>query len=357
MHITIDCRMWGNKFGGIGRYTKEIVLRLFNHPHWKFTLLCSAEVCNDLEPYQNETIHLVSCSAKIFSLKEQWEIWRKVPRCDLFWCPYMNVPFLKTRAERSVVTLHDVFHVANPQYYSRLKHIIIAPYYFFSTHNSDLILTVSHFSKSEIEKYFGKCIAGKVKVVYNGCEIHADDILPQKIEKKYFLFVGSIKPHKNLKNALLGFQKLGDKDYQFIIVGKKEGFITADYEVHDLVIRINQQGEKVLFTGNIDDRELYAWYKGASALVMPSFYEGFGLPLVEAMYFNIPIICSDIPALKEIGKEFVRYFNPHSIDDICYQMQEIIQQHKQVKYPSWRSWQNAANDIATLFEALIIHHK
>lgn len=354
MHITIDCRMWGEKFGGIGRYTKEIVLYLITHKNWEFSLLYSTQAFKDLQFDQNKNIQLIPCDAKIFSLKEQWEVWKKVPRCDLFWSPYMNIPFIRTRAKKQVVTLHDVFHIANPQYYSKLKQIAIAPYYFFSTRNSNLILTVSQFSKSEILKYFGKRIANKVSVVYNGCEIQEDNIVAKNIGKKYFLFVGSIKPHKNLKNALLGFKEFSNDDYQFIIVGKKEGFITGDNEVFDLVTLINKEKEKVLFTGNINDQELYAWYKGASALIMPSLYEGFGLPIVEAMHFNIPIISSDIPVLKEIGKKYISYFNPYDPSSIKEKMVQISQHTTSVSYPKWRTWAETAENIAQLFEQITI---
>lgn len=352
MHITIDCRMWGEKYGGIGRYTKEIVLYLIANKKWEFTLLYSSQAFQDLHSFQNKNIHLIPCNAKIFSLKEQWEVWRKVPQCDLFWSPYMNIPFIHTKAKKQVVTLHDVFHIANPQYYSRLKKIAIAPYYFFSTRNSNLILTVSQFSKSEIHKYFGKRIADKVSVIYNGCEIQEDNIVAKDIKKKYFLFVGSIKPHKNLKNALLGFKEFNNDDFQFIIVGKKEGFITGDSEVFNLVTQINKEKEKVLFTGNINDQELYSWYKGANALVMPSFYEGFGLPIVEAMHFNLPIICSDIPIFKEICKDKVLYFNPHSHSDICQKMNEILQMPNP-HYNDWYKWSFTANKIGEIFQELI----
>ena len=90
---------------------------------------------------------------------------------------------------------------------------------------------------------------------------------------------------------------------KFVIVGKKEGFITADKEVLDLVEKINICENSVFFTGNVNDLELYAWYKGATALIFPSYYEGFGLPIIEAMQFGLPIICSDIPVFREIGKD------------------------------------------------------
>lgn len=354
MHITIDCRMWGEKYGGIGRYTKEITLYLITHKQWEFTLLIYPEVYKDLSIYQKTPIKLIICYARIFSLKEQWEVWRKIPICDIFWSPYMNIPFLKVKAKKQVVTLHDVFHIANPQYYSLLKRIAIAPYYYFSTRCSNKILTVSNFSKSEINKYFGKRIADKVSVIYNGCEIKDKGIQPKETGFKYFLFVGSIKPHKNLKNTLLGFKQLKNKDYKLIIVGKKEGFITGDQNIFNLVNQINAETEKVLFTGNINDQELFAWYKGASALVMPSYYEGFGLPIVEAMHFNIPIIASDIPVLREIGKNYISYFNPYDSNDIKDKMSQIMGNSIPIiKYPPWRTWAETAKDVAHIFEQII----
>lgn len=79
--------------------------------------------------------------------------------------------------------------------------------------------------------------------------------------------MGSVKPHKNLKNALLAFRQLKKHNMKFVIVGKKEGFITADKEVLDLVEKINICENSVFFTGNVNDLELYAWYKGATALI------------------------------------------------------------------------------------------
>lgn len=351
MNITIDCRMWGEHFGGIGRYTKEIVLYLIAHNDWEYTLLCSSDAYLEFLSYQRSNIHIVPCTAGVFSLKEQWEMWCKVPRCDVFWCPYINIPFVRTRAKKQVVTMHDVFHIANRQYYNRLKQWAIAPYYFFSTRRSDMILTVSQFSKDEIGKYFGDKVKGKVHVVYNGFGIDSRDAVAKQTGYRYFLFVGSIKPHKNLKNALLAFDKYDDHDFRFVVVGKKEGFITGDSEVFRMVERMNRDRERVIFTGNISDGELYGWYMGASALVMPSLYEGFGLPLVEAMHFNIPIICSDIPVFHELCHDKVIYFNPLDPCDIAEQMR-VVTTLSSASYPKWRNWTTAAEETERLLMQL-----
>ena len=355
MKITIDCRMWGKKYGGIGRYIQEIVLNLIQTKSWIFVLIISDNsIKQEIESFVKDSIVEIKyyiCRAKMFSLAEQIELPRIIPSCDIFWSPYMNVPFLLCRAKKRVVTLHDVFHLANPQYYSFLKRLFISPFYYFSTRNSNLILTVSNFSKREVSRCCGSKIAQKTVVVYNGCDIDTNLVRDNHVSFSYILFVGSIKPHKNLRNALLGYQKMNNKNIKFVIVGKKEGFLTGDEEVFAIVDRLNGEGERVIFTGNISDEELYGWYKGAIALVQPSFYEGFGLPIIEAMNFGLPIACSDIPVFREIGKNLVSYFNPYSPESIASCLETVVTMPKKV-YPNWISWKDTAMKIADKLEML-----
>lgn len=355
MKIAIDCRMWGKTYGGIGRYIQEIVLNMVKDQRWNFVLIISDESVkkevDTIRKGNRADVSFIICHAKMFSLAEQTQLPRLVPPCDIFWSPYMNVPFMPVKARHRVVTLHDVFHLANPHYYSRLKRLAIKPFYYFSTRKSDRILTVSEFSKNEIIRCCGSKFAPKIKPIYNGCEIDVEKVAPANKGFKYILFVGSIKPHKNLRNALHGFQKMQVKGLRFVIVGKREGFITADTEVFGLVSELNQKEERVLFTGNISDEELYGWYAGATALVQPSFYEGFGLPVVEAMQFGLPIACSDIPVFKEIGRDLVSYFDPHSPDSIAECLDKVVKMGKR-QYPKWMSWKETARQIANEFERL-----
>ena len=354
MQIAIDCRMWGKTFGGIGRYVQEIVTALLLTKGWEMTLIvASSDIVREIEviPEKKAICRFVVCNAKMFSLKEQLALPRAIPACDVFWSPYMNVPFMPCKAKKRVVTLHDVFHLANPQYYSWIKRLMVKPFYYFST-RSDLILTVSDFSKQEIVKYCGSHIASKIKTIYNGCDIDVSRINPVDRDFKYLLFVGNVKPHKNLKNALLGFQQLNDSNLRFVIVGKKEGFVTGDSEVFDIVSRLNDNGERVIFTGNVSDSELFSWYKGATALVQPSYYEGFGLPIVEAMQFGLPIACSDIPVFREIGKDAVNYFNPYSPDSIAKCLKQVAVLPRQ-HYEDWMTWKETAEQIVVELEKLV----
>lgn len=337
-HITIDCRMYGKDFGGIGRYVQEVVQNLIQKNLFFLTILANELAYEELGGSTNKNLKVIRCSSTMFSLREQLELYKKVPKCDILWSPYINVPFLPVKANRRVVTIHDIFHIINPEYYSFLKRKLISIYYFFSTKLSVKIITVSHFSKKEIGNNFGKEIENKTEVVYNGCDITNDNVSPTDIGSDYILFVGSIKPHKNLKKALLAFDLLDNENLKFVIVGKKEGFITGDNSVFGIVENINKVSPKIIFTGSITDEELYGYYKGAKMLIMPFFYEGFGLPIVEAMRFNIPIACSDIEVFHEVGGSQLFYFDPKSEIDIKLGIERALE-HSQIIYdkciPTW----------------------
>jgi len=347
-HITIDCRMYGKDFGGIGRYVQEIVQNLIRKNKFDFTILANDEAYKDLCQKTNENLKVISCSSKMFSLSEQLELYNKIPRCDVLWSPYMNVPFLPVNAKKRIVTIHDVFHVANPEYYSVLKRKLISLYYFFSTRLSAKIITVSYFSKKEIGKEFGRDIENKTEVVYNGCDIMSDTVCPKNIGSDYILFVGSVKPHKNLKKALLAFDMLSNKGLKFVIVGKREGFITGDNSISGIVEKINKNDHKVIFTDSITDADLYSYYKGARMLLMPSFYEGFGLPVIEAMKFSIPIACSDIEVFHEIGGDQLFYFDPNSEDDIRLGIEKALQNDNIIYSKNISSWETVSENISNI---------
>jgi len=340
--------MYGKDFGGIGRYVQEIVQNLIHQNQFYLSILANDEAYEELKGRTVENLRIISCSSKMFSIDEQLELYNKIPECDVFWSPYMNVPFLPIKAKKRIVTIHDVFHVANPEYYSFIKRRLISLYYFFSTKLSSKIITVSNFSKKEIGKIFGKDIESKTKVVYNGCDIDSEVVSPKKMQSDYILFVGSVKPHKNLKKALLAFELLDDENLKFVIIGKKEGFITGDSNVFDIVEKINSGSQKIIFTGSITDEDLYSYYKGARMLIMPSLYEGFGLPIIEAMKFNIPISCSNIEVFHEVGGDQLFYFDPNCEEDIKLSIEKALRNDTINYHNEILSWKDVSENIKNI---------
>ncbi|MCX7942882.1 MAG: glycosyltransferase family 4 protein, partial [Dictyoglomaceae bacterium] len=152
-------------------------------------------------------------------------------------------------------------------------------------------------------------------------------IFRYNLPEKFILYVGNVKPHKNLKNTLLAFKIVKEEidDLSLVIVGKKEGFIKEDIEVFNLLSKDNDLQERVVFTGYVEKFDIPKIYNLASILVFPSIYEGFGLPPLEAMACGCPVVASDIPVIREICEDAVYYVNPYNPMEIAKGIISVFQ--------------------------------
>ena len=178
------------------------------------------------------------------------------------------------------------------------------------------IITVSEFSKKQIvETYSIK--PEKIKVIYNG--IYFNDSSTDRNfsapNRKYILFVGSLNPRKNLSMLIEAVEGIGQNDLDLIIVGKKSKIFKNEE---------SSKSTQIKFYDQTNDSELQKLYKNAEMLVMPSYYEGFGLPVLEALSFGCPVICSDIPVFQELFKNFVIFFNLESKEELKQKIVSIL---------------------------------
>ncbi len=328
--IVIDARMINNS--GIGTYTKQLIAALSN----SFELIIMGNKTLLQSNYNLKNISVIQYGSSIYSIREQFELPNKIPRCDIFISPHYNIPLLPVKAKKRIVIIHDVYHLA---FYSTLS--IKQKLYAKTLINSavkicDSVVTVSNFSKSEIIKYT-HAIESKISVINFGIDTaqfirgnNSDE--PQQtlskynLPKKFFLFVGNIKPHKNLYNLLLAFELFlkQNRNYKLVIAGKKEGLITQDNNVFNLINSNKNLKENVLFTGYISYKELSSLYKAADTLVFPSYYEGFGIPPLEAMLAGCPVIASNAASIPEVCGDAALYFDPFDYINICNKMLTII---------------------------------
>ncbi|MXV51309.1 glycosyltransferase [Pedobacter sp. HMF7647] len=217
--------------------------------------------------------------------------------------------------KNQIVCLHDIAFFKNPQWYSRAFYL----YYKFLipliVRNSKHIVTVSEFSKDEITGRF-RFAANKISVIYNApakiFTIPADKLILKKDD--FFLFVGSFDPRKNLITLLKAFESDKLKKFKLIVVGKR----SASFRDQKLIIPDN-----VTILDNCNDEDLSVLYKHASGLINCSIYEGFGLPLVEAMSSGCPLVLSDIPVFREIAGDRASYFDPISSDSIVHAIKSL----------------------------------
>lgn len=325
VNIVIDCRNINHS--GIGTYLKNIIPGLINSSNFVITCMGYQELKNF---YWFPLINFILLKSKILSIQEHLELLYKIPKCDIFWSPLFISPFFKFREKKRVVTIHDVSQLANPQHYS--FSFIKTPLYKIlfnrSAKLSSLIITVSEFSKKEIIKYTNTN-PEKVYTILNGVdnEFNANFNF-KKIEERFILFVGNILPNKNLLFALKAFSKINNKDIKFYIVGRTNNGVKEN----KLLSEIQNLDNRIVFTGKVSDEELKNYYANASLFLFPSRYEGFGLPILEAMKFNIPIISSNAASIPEVGGNYVTYFNPNDESELIDKLNNYFDNN--IKTPS-----------------------
>lgn len=356
--VVIDFRMW--KSSGIGTYIKNITPYLAGK--FDLTLLGNKGELAAL-PWADK-VRIIHTHSKIYGICEQFELVRKIPRCDVFWSPHYNVPLLPIRAKKRLVTVHDAYHLAHAEEFSAVQRLYAKIVMQGALCLSDAVLTVSDFSKYEIMKYC-KIKPSKIAVVPNAVDgrrfnINAETDVKSKynLPDDYILFVGNVKPNKNLKNLLLALEI--NKDLQLVVVGKKDGFINGDSAVAELLAKSPDLQGRVHFTGYVDDSDMPSLYLNASVFVFPSLYEGFGIPPLEAQACRCPVVCSGEASLKEVCGESVIYCDPLSPADISDKIDKVrssselrreLVEKGQANIKRF-SWEKSANMTASVIKSI-----
>jgi glycosyltransferase involved in cell wall biosynthesis len=337
MIIAVNTRLLlQGKLEGIGWFTRETLSRITTeHPEHKFIFIFDRPYASEFIFADNIVPVVVSPPARHPIL---WYIWFEfqIPRilkkykADLFFSPdgYLS---LNTKV-RQLAAIHDINFAHRPKDLPWLK----AKYYnrFFPkfARKAKRIVTVSYFSKEDINRTYN-IEEDKVDVVYNGVNT---SYTPTNIEenirtrelyssgKSYFLFIGSLHPRKNicgLLRAFDGFRTSVDTDMKLLIVGESM-FKTSDIEMTYEGMRYK---DDVVFTGRLNNDELHRVLGAAVALTFVPYFEGFGIPVIEAMNAGVPVICSNTTSLPEVGGDAVLYVDPFSTPQIKDAMIRIYQ--------------------------------
>jgi glycosyltransferase involved in cell wall biosynthesis len=320
--IAVDGRMAA--CSGIGVYLRNTLRLLALHnPEWSFLVYGWPAGAPGLEGLDN--IEHVDLSAKIYSLKEQIAFPLALEdRVSAVLVPHYNIPILTQKP--LFVTVHDVTHLAEPTAAGGWHRRAYAKLLFEAVRRkARCLFFVSEFSRREFRTYVGdfSCpsfiVSNAAAAVWRNA---ADSVLKRPLSRRYLIYVGNIKPHKNLGRLLSAFELLSPiHDVDLVIVGKKNGFLHGDSEVFD---RASKLGDRVHFTGAISDSELIAWVAHAEALVFPSLYEGFGIPPLEAMTVSCPTIVSDLPPVREACGDASEYVNPLDVADIARGITKVL---------------------------------
>jgi len=320
--FTADLRMY--RHSGIGRYLRNLVpllLPKLNVDHVR--VLGLRALVEDAAWLHDTRIEFIEEPAAIYSVAEQRMALRGAYRdTSLLWVPHFNAPLFYRG--RMVVTMHDVALLAMPEILGNsVKRAYAKLLIQRAVSQASAILCVSEFTKSELQTRLS-VPKEKMTVTHPGLDAEWPEVATPHREADgvpYLLYVGNVKPNKNLGLLLRAFvQVMHSLPYRLVLAGRMEGFGTGD---HAVIRQAATLGQRVRFTREVSDAELISLYAGASAFVLPSLYEGFGLPLLEAMQLGCPVLCSTAGALPEVAGNAALYFNPSSEVELAARLGEV----------------------------------
>ena len=280
-----------------------------------------------------------------------------IDRVDIVWFPANRSSLFLPKSIARVVSIHDVVWKKYPE---TMKYTGLKLDKFFmmrSAKLADIVTTVSHSSFDDIVRA-GVSDSNKIIVVSNG--VNRPNSIEKKIDRSFFLFVGTLEPRKNLTRLLQAYGSLPlsiKEKMKLVIVGGK-GW--GEVNLLDTITQLDLT-EYVKVLGRVDDATLAALYANAQFLVMPSLYEGFGLPLVEAMSYGTPVLTANNSSMPEVAGNAGLLVDALDVESIADGLQEMITNNKlrerlakNAKLNASRfSWDESAKKLITVFEKAI----
>ena len=320
--IGFDARMWDHP--GIGRYVRELSKELISQPlsheflflsHGRFaeSLTSAAHSSND------SRFSFKNAASPIYSLSEQFELAFRASGLSALHVPHFNIPVLFKG--RLIVTIHDLLYFHEPEASrSRWGRPYVSYLLRRIARTAAAIITVSEFTKRDLLEHVPSVRPERVFVTYEGIssvfrKISDENLLAQtrrrfSLEKPFVLYVGSLKAHKNVTRLVEALRRIRQKKgipHELVLVGRQD-------PRNEGLKRLISENAFCRYLGELEDSDLARVYNTAELFVLPSLWEGFGLPVLEAMACGVPVISSDRASLPEVAGGAAALFNPESVD-------------------------------------------
>lgn len=336
MKIGFDAKRLFCNFTGLGNYSRSLVANLANfHPKHAYHLY-SPSVTK-----QTKTAPFLSNPYQVFSPKTAFKsLWRSfaIPKqlqqdkIDLYHGLSHELPIgIQQSGIKSIVTIHDLIFKVYPETYSFFDRKIYDWKFQYSCQKADCIIAISEHTKQDIIHYYN-IDPKKIKVIYQACQNlyytlndaqSVASLLQQyQLPERYILAVGTLQERKNLKLLIKAYQHLHKaQQLPILIVGNGGNY---KKEVQALIKEMQLDDLVFWITDLESDQTLQALYQKATLLVYPSFYEGFGLPVVEALLSKTPVITANTSALKEAGGPNSLYVSPSDEKALAAAIRQIL---------------------------------
>ena len=379
MKILIDAFGIVNKTTGVGQYSLQLLNALSEIDNKNEYYICLQKKLNDDHPVFNlknkQNIFFIRNDVSAIGPKKQFYYYKLLSRSrfkfDLFHSLNSELPLYGNI--KSVVTIHDLKYIKYPYFINKFS-MIKSKYLKYTmkkgAERANKIIAVSRSTKKDIIQLLG-VNKEKIAVVYEASNLgmysrKKDDMLNSDILKKYsirkpyFLYVGEKRPHKNLEGLIKAFaifkEKHDNRNISLVLTGKKYSTY-CDYITTAENLRVK---DSLIFTGFIPEKYLKTVYSEAEILLLISFYEGFGIPILEAMECGVPVITSNISSMPEVAGEAALLVDPNNIQEIAEKMNNIVSSkilRKQLIESGFKrvkqfSWERTARQTLKLYNEI-----
>lgn len=335
LKIGFDAKRLFNNFTGLGNYSRTVVQGLNEFfPENSYNLYTpSIQNKPDTAPFLEPPYEITK---PIWGSKN---LWRSVTctkqiknqHLDIYHGLSHELPFgIKKTKAKSLVTIHDLIYKTYPNDFKWLDRTIYDYKFRYACEYSDKIIAVSESTKLDLEKLY-QIPSEKIEVIYQTCQPNFKTLLSAEqinsivslynLPQKYLLYVGSIIERKNLLGIVKAIQLIKDQlDIPLVVVGKGKKY---EEKVKEYIAN-NKLESRIVFTSEISFLHLPAIYQNASVFIYPSYYEGFGIPIIESLWSKTPVITSNISSLPEAAGAGAYYCNPADENTIAEGILKIL---------------------------------
>ena len=279
---------------------------------------------------------------------------------DLLHSMAFVTPWLSRRP--AVVTVFDLSFMHFPEAFPAAQRWYLSSQTARSVQRARRVITISESGRQDVHRFFGVPLA-QIDVVYPGVDAIYRPLSPadvaafrerQDLADRFILHVGTLQPRKNIPTLIEAFAQAAPPDVLLVLVGGK-GWL-----FDDIFSRVQTLGlqERVRFTGYVPDEDLPLWYNAASVLAFPSLYEGFGMPVVEAMACGTPVIAANGSSLPEVVGEAGLLFDPQNVSELADRLTAVLHnpnlaatmRTKGLIQAQQFSWEKAGRETAVVYQ-------
>ena len=316
---------------GVEHYAQQLILQLAEIDHENEYILYLRTQPQDwfLQLPKNFKIKILGYGPVKFpylwtQLRLSWEMLVAAP--DVLFVPAASLPLIHPK--RSFITVHDVAWRLYPNTFKTLKRWYLEFTTWFACRFARKVIAVSESTKKDLIKYYG-VPAEKVAVVLHGYTPQGVETRDKRQEtsqiqlpEKFVLFLSTLQPRKNLEGLIAAFrqfkQKHPDDLHKLVVAGR------VGWKAESILQEIERNKDIVVYLNHVTDEDRAVLYAKASAFCVPSFYEGFGMWVLEAFDAGVPVITSDVSSLPEVAGDAAEYCNPHDVENVEQALENVL---------------------------------